>query len=61
MRDKKNNVFDRNEVLRFQALIFHVVDDPCGTPVNKRLNIGSLFENIPTHIAIDDIVTVSGS
>ena len=41
--------------------ILHVVDDPSGTPVNKRLNIGSLFENIPTHIAIDDIVTVSAS
>ena len=41
--------------------ILHVVDDPSGTPVNKRLNIGSLFENIPTHIAIDDIVTVSAN
>ena len=36
-------------------------DDPSGTPVNKRLNIGSLFENIPTHIAMDDIVTASAS
>ena len=41
--------------------ILHVVDDPSGTPVNKRLNIGSLFENIPTHIAIDDVVTVSAN
>jgi len=41
--------------------ILHVVDDPSGTPVNKRLAISSLFENIPTHIAIDDINTISAS
>jgi len=29
--------------------ILHVVDDPSGTPVNKRLAISILFENIPTH------------
>jgi len=41
--------------------ILHVVDDPSGTPVNKRLAISSLFENIPTHLAINDIVTVNAS
>ncbi len=41
--------------------ILHVVDDPSGTPVNKRLAISSLFENIPTHLAINDINTVSAS
>jgi len=41
--------------------ILHVVDDPSGTPVNKRLAISSLFENIPTHLAINDITTVNAS
>tara|TARA_B100000287_G_scaffold73507_1_gene65191 strand:+ start:37 stop:504 length:468 start_codon:yes stop_codon:yes gene_type:complete len=41
--------------------ILHVVDDPSGTPVNKRLAIASLFENIPTHLAINDLNTVSAS
>ena len=41
--------------------ILHVVDDPSGTPVNKRLAISSLFENIPTHLAINDIATVNAS
>ena len=41
--------------------ILHVVDDPSGTPVNKRLAIASLFENIPTHLAINDLDTVSAS
>ena len=41
--------------------ILHVVDDPSGTPVNKRLAISSLFENIPTHLAVNDINTVSAN
>ena len=41
--------------------ILHVVDDPSGTPVNKRLAISSLFENIPTHLAINDITTVNSA
>lgn len=41
--------------------ILHVVDDPSGTPVNKRLTIASLFENIPTHLAVNDISTVSAN
>ena len=41
--------------------ILHVVDDPSGTPVNKRLAISSLFENITTHLAINDLNAVSAS
>ena len=41
--------------------ILHVVDDPSGTPVNKRLAISSLFENIPTHLAINDLNAISAS
>ena len=43
------------------ADILHVVDDPGGTPVNKRLTIANLFENIPTHLAINDVVTVNAA
>ena len=41
--------------------ILHVVDDPSGTPVNKRLAISSLFENIPvsyTHLTLPTICSV---
>ena len=41
--------------------ILQVVYDPSGTPVNKRLAISSLFENIPTHLAINDLNAVSAS
>ncbi len=33
--------------------LLHIVDNPGGTPVNKKMTIGQLFQNIPTHLAID--------
>jgi len=39
----------------------HIVDNPGGTPVNKKMTIGQMFENIPTHIAIDDIATLTAT
>jgi len=41
--------------------LLHIVDNPSGTPTNKKLNIGLLFENIPTHLGINDIETFSAA
>jgi hypothetical protein len=41
--------------------LLHIVDNPGGTPVNKKMTIGQMFENIPTHIAIDDIATLTAT
>lgn len=41
--------------------LLHIVDAPGGTPVNKKMTIGQLFENIPTHLAIDDITTLTAT
>lgn len=41
--------------------LLHIVDNPGGTPVNKKMTIGQLFENIPTHLAVDDITTVTSA
>ena len=40
--------------------LLHIVDNP-GTPVNKKMTIGQLFENIPTHLAVDDIATLTAA
>ena len=39
--------------------LLHIVDNPGGTPVNKKMTIGQIFENIPTHLAVDDIAVVT--
>ena len=41
--------------------LLHIVDNPGGTPVNKKMTIAQLFENIPTHLAVDDIAVVTTS
>ena len=41
--------------------LLHIVDNPGGTPVNKKMTIGQMFENIPTHLAIDDIATLTAT
>ena len=41
--------------------LLHIVDNPGGTPVNKKRTIGQMFENIPTHLAVDDIATLTAT
>jgi len=41
--------------------LLHIVDNPGGTPVNKKMTIGQLFENIPTHLAVDDIASLTAT
>ena len=31
--------------------LFHVVDDPKGTPINKKVSVANVFNRIPTFIA----------
>ena len=32
--------------------LFHVVDDPSGTPINKKVSASSIFNNIPTWLGL---------
>tara|TARA_Y100000389_G_scaffold201940_1_gene245913 strand:- start:3663 stop:4121 length:459 start_codon:yes stop_codon:yes gene_type:complete len=46
------------------ADLFHVVDDPSGTPVNKKITAADVFNNIPSWLGLSDTsqsVTASGS
>ena len=33
--------------------ILHIIDDPAGTPVNKKISIDSLMNNMPSWLAFD--------
>ena len=36
--------------------LFHVVDDPTGTPINKKVTAEDVFNNIPSWIGLKDTV-----
>ena len=38
--------------------LLHIVENPAGTPVNKKMSLSRLFNNLPTYLAFDDVETL---
>lgn len=64
MADKKiTQLTDLGDALASEDL-FHVVDDPTGTPINKKITTENVFNNIPTWLGLNSVsetITASGS
>jgi hypothetical protein len=41
--------------------LLHIVDNPSGTPINKKMSLARLFNNLPTYIAFDDVESLTTS
>ena len=41
--------------------LFHIIDNPSGTPINKKVTAEDVFNNIPSYIGLKDTAqTISG-